>query len=89
MIRVVCCKVAKASKLTMWSEVLLLPTDAQENCFKKVILKFTLKQLQVPNSAAYIHQQVPDSICSHTTRLLTMMYFNKHCNFSKLTQYAP
>jgi hypothetical protein len=24
----------------------LLPTDAQENCFKKEVLKFTLKQLQ-------------------------------------------
>jgi len=31
----------------------------------KGILKFT-----------YVHQQGPDNICSHTTRLTTPMYFN-------------
>ena len=31
---------------------------------------------QVPNSAADIHQQGPDDICSHTTKLTTPMYFN-------------
>jgi len=31
---------------------------------------------QVPNSAADTHQQGPDNISSHTTRLTTMMYFN-------------
>ena len=30
----------------------------------------------VPKSAADIHQQEPDNICSHTTRLTTTMYFN-------------
>jgi len=72
-----CCKVAKASKLTYVVKVFLLPTDAQENCFKKGVLKFTLKQLQVPNSAADTHQHGPDNICSHTTRLTTTMHFNQ------------
>jgi hypothetical protein len=31
---------------------------------------------QVPNSAADIHQQGPDNICSHTTKLTTPMDFN-------------
>ena len=31
---------------------------------------------QVPNSVADIHQQGPDNICSHSTRLTTPMYFN-------------
>jgi len=30
---------------------------------------------QVPNSAADTHQQALDNICSHTTRLTTVMYF--------------
>jgi len=45
----------------------LLPTDAQENCFQTC---------QIPNSAADIHQQGPDNICSHTARLNTPTYFN-------------
>ena len=35
-----------------------------------------LKQSLTPNSAADIHEQGPDNICSHSTRLITPMYFN-------------
>jgi len=30
----------------------------------------------LPHCAADLHQQGPDNICSHTTRLTTPMYFN-------------
>jgi len=65
---------------------LLLPTDTQENCFKstKIYIKTAPTRFgvittisHVLNSAADIHQQGPDNICGHTTRLATMMYFKQ------------
>ena len=35
-------------------------------------------QTLIPNSATDIHQQGLDNICSHITRLTTLMYFNWH-----------
>jgi len=82
----------------------LLPSDAQENCFKtsiKIYIKtaptcfgvITIIRERtiwacwctsaalfgtspVPNSATDRHQQGPDNICSHSTRLTTPMYCN-------------
>ena len=67
----------------------LLTTDAQDNCFNrsiKIYIKTTpcfdiitiIKErwcMSATLCAADIHQQGPDNICSHTTRLTTPIYF--------------
>jgi len=50
-------------------KITLAPT-----CFGVITI---IRERQVPNSAEDIHQQGPDNICSHTTRLTTMIYFNQ------------
>jgi hypothetical protein len=69
-------------------KVFYLPTDAQENCFKKNIriyiktapmcfgLITIIRECIMPNSATDIHQLGPNNICFYTTELITLMYFN-------------
>jgi hypothetical protein len=49
---------------------------------KVTVVKSQLKYIGVvrlsliPNSATDIHQQGPNNVCSHATKLTTPMYFN-------------
>ena len=42
-----------------------------------ILYYYIPKTRNIPNSAADVHQQGPDDVCSHTIRFTTMMYFNQ------------
>jgi hypothetical protein len=54
-------------------KVFYLPTDAQENCFKR-ILKFTLKQLLHVS----VHSPSPESALFELAKCLMMVIAPKH-----------
>jgi hypothetical protein len=56
-------------------KVFYLPTDAQENCFKKNIKIYIFKILLLGTWHNVFHCR-PNNICSHTAELTIPMYFN-------------
>jgi hypothetical protein len=75
-------------KIVFNIKVFYLPTNAQENCFKKNIRIYIktaptcfgfiiiIRECIMQNSATDIHHLGPNNICGYTTELTTLIYFN-------------
>jgi len=57
-------------------KVFYLPTDAQENCFKRNVKIYIKTALTCFGAITIIRERIIRACCSHTTELTTPMYFN-------------